>query len=307
MDSSPKIILHHYTASPYSEKARLFLGYKQVAWQSVLTPPILPKPDLVPLTGGYRRAPVLQIGADIYCDTSLILKKLHSLFPDPSVSSGKDSDAADLLEYLIGSEIFVKVARFVLGSNAKRLPEDLVEDRAKMHPNHAFSRGNLEADVEYLHTVLSEFLPKFDSALGSKKFFGGELPAFGDFTIYIIFWFLHTIRKLKPFISEKENLSEWFFRMKDFGSGTPEQIEAEEAIRIAKSSVPVPLPEPKIENSGLAFGDEVLLSPDGYDREIISGKLIHSDRTGIVLSSENERVGKVQIHFPRIGYILRKA
>src|SRR5689334_19212590 len=35
-----------------------------------------PRPELMPMTGGYRRTPVLQIGADIYCDTQLILRVL---------------------------------------------------------------------------------------------------------------------------------------------------------------------------------------------------------------------------------------
>src|SRR5262249_33346097 len=59
------IILHHYDISPYSEKVRLGLGLKRLAWGSVEIPVIMPKPDLTALTGGYRKAPVLQIGADV--------------------------------------------------------------------------------------------------------------------------------------------------------------------------------------------------------------------------------------------------
>jgi hypothetical protein len=68
------IILHHYAVSPYSEKVRIGLGLKGLAWGSVETPVIMPKPDLTALTGGYRKAPVLQIGADIYCDSQLIMR-----------------------------------------------------------------------------------------------------------------------------------------------------------------------------------------------------------------------------------------
>src|ERR1700720_4727412 len=62
------IILHHYETSPYAEKVRLGLGLKGLAWASVEIPVIMPKPDLTALTGGYRKPPVLQIGADLYCD-----------------------------------------------------------------------------------------------------------------------------------------------------------------------------------------------------------------------------------------------
>lgn len=80
-----EIILHHYPASPYSEKIRLAFGLKELAWHSVLIPPMTPRPDLHPMTGGYRRTPVLQIGADIYCDTQLILRTLERLYPEPSL------------------------------------------------------------------------------------------------------------------------------------------------------------------------------------------------------------------------------
>ena len=69
-----ELILHHYEFSNYSEKARVAMGYKSLRWKSVIVPPVMPKLDLAPLTGGYRRAPVLQVGADISCDTRMILR-----------------------------------------------------------------------------------------------------------------------------------------------------------------------------------------------------------------------------------------
>jgi hypothetical protein len=67
------LILHHFEASPFSEKIRLALGFKKLGWNSVVTSRIMPRPDLMPMTGGYRRTPTMQIGADIYCDTQIIL------------------------------------------------------------------------------------------------------------------------------------------------------------------------------------------------------------------------------------------
>ena len=66
------LILHHYPASPFAEKIRRVLAFKQLAYRSVIIPDVMPKPDVLALTGGYRRTPILQIGADIYCDTALI-------------------------------------------------------------------------------------------------------------------------------------------------------------------------------------------------------------------------------------------
>src|SRR5215467_8540352 len=82
---SHEIIFHHYPASPFSEKVRVVFGIKQLAWRSVEIPNMMPKPDLMPLTGGYRKTPVMQIGADIYCDTQIILRELERRYPTPSI------------------------------------------------------------------------------------------------------------------------------------------------------------------------------------------------------------------------------
>ena len=77
------IILHHYEESPFAEKIRLILGFKRLSYRSVLVPMMLPKPDVIALTGGYRRAPMMQIGSDIYCDTALIAEVLERIQPEP--------------------------------------------------------------------------------------------------------------------------------------------------------------------------------------------------------------------------------
>jgi glutathione S-transferase len=57
----PDLILHHYATSPFSEKMRLILGYKKLAWKSVTVPSIMPKPDV---TGADRRLPQDAVPAD---------------------------------------------------------------------------------------------------------------------------------------------------------------------------------------------------------------------------------------------------
>src|SRR3954468_23611809 len=102
----PDIILHHYPTSPFAEKARLMLGFKKLAWKSVLIPAVMPKPDLTALTGGYRRTPVLQIGADIYCDTGLIADVLENIAPSPSLYPAATSGLAHTLAQWADTNLF---------------------------------------------------------------------------------------------------------------------------------------------------------------------------------------------------------
>src|SRR4051812_23418000 len=85
-----ELILHHYDFSCYSEKVRLILGLKGLIWRSVEISPVLPKPDYMPLTGGDPRAPALQIGADVFCDSKRIIEELERRFPQPSLDPGPD-------------------------------------------------------------------------------------------------------------------------------------------------------------------------------------------------------------------------
>lgn len=80
-----ELILHHYDISPYAENIRAIFGFKGLGWRSVHIPVVMPKPDLTVLTGGYRLTPVLQVGADIYCDTKVIARRLEEERPKPTL------------------------------------------------------------------------------------------------------------------------------------------------------------------------------------------------------------------------------
>src|SRR5208282_3602590 len=92
-----EIILHQYATSPFSEKVRKVLAHKKLSWRSVEQPVIMPKPKLTPLTGGYRRIPVMQLGADIYCDTGIIVRKLEELCPQPTIYPGNSDGVCHMI------------------------------------------------------------------------------------------------------------------------------------------------------------------------------------------------------------------
>ncbi len=119
-------ILHHYDTSPFSEKVRLLFGLKGLAWSSVIIPVIMPKPDFTPLTGGYRRTPALQIGADVYCDTQVILAELERRYPDtPAVRGGLDW----ALNLWADRLFFQTTVPVIFGELGDHVPADFVKDR----------------------------------------------------------------------------------------------------------------------------------------------------------------------------------
>ena len=123
MTSTTPIILHHFEASPFSEKVRLVFGLKNLDWTSVLISRIMPRPDLMPLTGGYRRTPVMQIGADIYCDTQLMMLEIERHSPEkPLLPVGQEGEARAVTMW-IDRNIFWAAVGVVMGAIGDKLPD----------------------------------------------------------------------------------------------------------------------------------------------------------------------------------------
>src|SRR5271167_1858419 len=125
------IILHHYEISPYSEKVRIGLGLKGLAWGSVEIPVIMPKPDLVPLTGGYRKTPVMQIGADIYCDTQLILREIERRSPEPPLFPKETGCLGDAMGWWAERALFGVAVGVLFAKIVDQIPQAFREDRTK--------------------------------------------------------------------------------------------------------------------------------------------------------------------------------
>ncbi len=119
----PDIILHHYASSPFSELLRLALGLKGRAWKSVTIPIMAPKPDLVPLTGGYRKTPVLQIGADIYCDTSIAIEAIEAVQPSPTLFPAPLGRAAYFSAMWTSGPLFMPSVATAMSVAARNLPQ----------------------------------------------------------------------------------------------------------------------------------------------------------------------------------------
>ena len=143
------VILHHYPASPVSEKVRIALGLKGLAWRSVEIPRVPPKPDVMPLTGGYRRTPVMQIGADIFCDSHCILRELHRRFPKPTFFPGNSEG----ITWGFGrwtDALFDPAAKLLIGANADQLPELFLKDRGRLFFGEHWDIEKVKRDVPHV-------------------------------------------------------------------------------------------------------------------------------------------------------------
>ena len=306
-------ILHHYPVSPFAEKVRAMLGFKGLAWKSVQVPLILPKPDVVALTGGYRKTPILQIGADIYCDTSLIARVLERLAPSPSLFPLGDTIAVQAAAHYADNAVFgvtIPIA-FQPGSGMMKAffsdasPEYLAsfgKDRAAMRQGGTVRRG----PVHECKANLPGLLAKIEAQLKAPYLFGGQ-ACVADFALYHALWPLWKPDDTRPMLAPYPKTLEFVERMAAIGHGKFVEITSSDAIRIAKSSTLEAIKgAAAFETGGIALGDEAQAMPVDSGLDPVRGELLSASADEIVIRRSDPRAGTVQVHFPRLGFQLTK-
>jgi glutathione S-transferase len=300
-----QLILHHYDISPYAEKIRVILGFKGLAWRSVHIPIVMPKPDLTVLTGGYRLTPVLQIGADVYCDTKVIARRLERERPQPTLYPAGTAALERALS-LWGEGTFLPLVTLGLASGA--FPQDFIDDRKKMVPGGfeiEQARALVPSRVDHIRATLD----LLERQLGDgRRFVLGDACSLADFSVYHPLWAMRGNLAADTFFEPLPHVQGWLDRIAAFEHGTPEEMDAQEAIRIAREARPATEPaEDRGDPSGRRVGDKVQVFPEAYGRDPAVGELVAADAHEIAIRRRDERVGEVVVHFPKEGMIILAA
>ena len=303
-----EIILHHYPQSPVAEKVRVGLGLKGLSWRSVEIPRLPPKPELMPLTGGYRRTPVMQIGADIYCDSQCILREIDRRHPEPTFFPGGGYGMPWALSRWTDTTLFDLVIRVVMGASPGELPPDFAADRGRLYFGPEWDLQKVQADLAHVLAQLRAQLGWIDERLAHGRAFILSQPGLPDALIYYLVWFLRGRWEGGPaLLSEFPALEAWEARVKAIGHGSPSDMEAGEALEIARANSPETqqTADPR-DPQKLAPGMSVSITPDsdGGDPEV-TGSVRMVTRDTIAILRENERAGSLCVHFPRAGYRVR--
>jgi glutathione S-transferase len=302
------LILHHYDFSNFAEKARLMLGFKRLAWRSVEQPPILPKPNLTPLTGGYRRIPVLQDGADLWCDTRLIARELERRVPSPMLFPERTRGFADTIAWWAEHQFMRPVALFVSGINAEHMPAGLHEDRARLHglPPPSIEAVR-KAAIRNLHLVRPQIAWLADMLQDGRPFLLGGTPCIADFAAYHVVWFFKGRHiDCRQELASYPGLIDWRDRMAAIGHGKRTDIAPGEALAVARAAEPA-APRPSQPQDGDPHpGERVRVRPTDNAKDWVEGEVNFIDAHEVAVVRDDPEVGRVAVHFPRLAYDWRR-
>lgn len=303
-----QLILHHHDPSPFAEKIRLVFGLKNLRWHSVQIPMVMPKPRLTALTGGYRKTPVLQIGADVYCDTALIARELEHRFPEPGLFPAGHTGLAIALGRWSDKAFFEPGAALSMGEN-QQIPKDVMDDRKAFFNFMDFERMDEEIPHAYSQFQAQCTLLEEDLEHARSRYLTGDTPGWVDIQAYFPVWMAATnIPRAAELLAPFPAIARWSEAMETIGRGQRSELDANEALDIAAASEPVQ--DDHIQPSafhGFGHDQEVAIVPDDYGFDPVIGRLKRLDNQRISIERTDEALGRTRVHFPTIGYRLSPA
>ena len=306
MPASP-IILHHFEKSPFSEKVRVVFGLKNIEWTSVLISRIMPRPELMPLTGGYRRTPVMQIGADIYCDTQCIVRELERRFPEPTLFPDGNEGLGWATATWTDRSFFQNTVNLVFGSLADQVPQDFIADREQLRgakfdvPAMTLAipqmRDQFRAHVQWIESQLAD----------GRSWMCGDKAGLCDVNAYMNIWYVRAnLANADETLAEFGRTRAWEARLRAVGHGRrSREISPSAALDIGANATPqtTELSDPNDPN-GRKPGDRVEVVPDDYGKVKVAGEIVALSPQHIAIRRHDPRAGEVIVHFPRAGFLV---
>jgi len=302
------IILHHYEFSTFSEKVRIALGIKQATWQSVDIPGLPPRPLLSPLTGGYRRAPVMQIGADIYCDTHVILAALDRLFPQKPLVNTPHEGLARAIGFAWEREMWIPSIGVLVHYIGEHIPPEFLKDRKESYLGVDISKDAMAPQFAAHTQFVRAQIAWLARALIGRQFLFGDHVSAADLACWQTIFLLRkncppevdTLLGLAP-------LNDWYQRILAFGHGTSSPLSPEDAFEIAKTSTPQAISHLPANGDpdGLNDGTMVTVTPEDNAKVPVTGQLLATDAFEIVIRHRDAQAGDLNVHFPRLGYTVQ--
>jgi glutathione S-transferase len=303
----PPLTLFHYPMSPFSQKVRAMLGYAQIPWQSVTVREMPPRPLLEALAGGYRKIPVAQIGADVFCDTKTIATEIARLSGHRQLALEHCSKAAQAQARQADLEMLLAC---LVCANTLSMGRKLLKSMALLDiPRFLWDRVNIgrkaSLDVDLLRNprrIVLEHLQRLEAQLQDSDYLFGAAPYHADFSTLHGLWFMRDLGE-STITAGFDRVNAWMDRLLAYGDGQRSELDGEAALRIAGQATPRKIPARHRVDALIGRG--VGIQPADYAQDQTDGVLAGATPSQWILARETPSLGLVHVHFPKTGFELK--
>ncbi|MEO7246303.1 MAG: glutathione S-transferase domain-containing protein, partial [Rubrivivax sp.] len=154
--------------------------------------------------------------------------------------------------------------------------------------------------------ALSGYLAALDAQLADGRgFLLGAEASIADFSVAHNVWFIRRAGPVGALLDRYPALQAWHLRVGRFGHGTRREIGSDAALTIAASAAghAATAVEPGL---GFDAGAAVTVAAIDYGVDPVAGTLVGLSADEVVLRRDDERVGTLHVHFPRVGFQIRQ-
>ena len=309
MPTEHPVILHHFPTIAFSEKVRAVFGMKKIAWISVVISRIMPRPDLMPMTGGYRRTPVMQIGADIYCDTQCIIRELERRFPEPTLFPDGYKGLAAATAMWTDRAFFQSSVNLIFGALADKVPQEFIADREKLR-GAKFDVVAMTAAIPQMRDQFRAHLQWIEAQLGDNKdWMCDDRVSLCDINACMNVWYARqSLADLDDLLAEFPAIRAWEKRMRAIGHGKSTEMSTQAALEIGTHATPETTKQADPHDpNGRKPGDRVEVMPDDYGKIGVRGEIVALSSEHIAIKRNDPIAGEVIVHFPRVGFLVLPA
>lgn len=299
-------ILHHYPMSPFSQKVRGMLGYAGLPWRSVIVREFPPRPALAALAGGYRRIPVAQAGADVFCDSRVIAEEIAQRGNKPELVLASLPEAQQRWVEHVDVKVFF--ACVLAGGNGTLRRKAMASMSTLDFARFLWDRIKVGSTAKVPVAGLRQARPmvlahaaELESRL-KQDFLFGDTPTHADFSTWHGLWFIRDLAESSMLDKYPRTLA-WMDRISAFGEGQPQPMSPAQALAAARASTPRALTDAERQGDP-RIGRRVAIAPEDYWQDPTTGTLVGATASRFILAREHADIGLVHVHFPRERFVV---
>ena len=247
----------------------------------------------------------MQIGADIYCDSQLIVRELERRFPEPTLFPAGDRGLIQATALWTDRTVFQAAVAIIFGSLGDKVPPAFIKDREALRGG-PFDTAAMGAAVPQMRGQLRAHVALLSEQLADgRAFLTGERPGLADANAYYNLWFVRSAYPpAKSAFEDLPHVGLWLERVRSIGHGERMEVNREEALRVAREADPVTSDTSSLDKM---IGKQVTVGADDYGRDSVTGTLVGATEYQLSILSKQPDLGEIVVHVPRIGFSLELA